>query len=323
MKKFFAGILALGLSVTAHAAALPGVVVSVDWLAKNRDQVQIVDVRSDAKSYQKKPATAVDKKTGKLVVEEAAGVIPGSLLVDYSIVRSERMLEGQKTRYLIPEKDELQSRMRDAGVRDDKPMVLVAVGVDPSDIAEALRLYWTLKVYGEDRIAVLDGGLAGWIAAGLAVSSDVPKQPVDGDWAPKGYRASMVASSADVERASSSKSATLIDGRDAANFYGITKRGYVNGYGHIAGAKMLSPDATFKPANGALYFLSKSDYVTLAKLAGLDANTPAIAYCNSGNLASTPWFVMSEMVGNTKTSLYDGSLYLWTREGRSLVGVLK
>lgn len=323
MKKLVVGIFAFGLALAVQAGALPGPVVSVDWLAKNRDQVQVLDVRSDTKSYQRKPVTAVDKKSGRLVVEEAAGLIAGALAIDYSLVRSERMFDGQKTKYLIPEKDELQSRLREAGVRADKPLVLVAVGVDPSDVAEALRLYWTLKVYGEDRVAVLDGGLAGWIAAGLAVTSDAPAKPSAGDWAPKAFRQAMVASSADVQRASVDKTATLIDGRDPASFYGVTKRGYVSGYGHIAGAKMLSPDAVFRPANGALYFLSKSDYANLVRLAGIDAGAPAIAYCNSGNLAATPWFVMSEMVGSGKTSLYDGSLYLWSREGRPLVGVLK
>jgi thiosulfate/3-mercaptopyruvate sulfurtransferase len=170
---------------------------------------------------------------------------------------------------------------------------------------------------------MLDGGLAGWIAAGLPVSSDELRKPAAGDWSPKGYRAAMVAGSADVQRASESKSTTLVDGRDAANYYGITKRPFVNSYGHIAGAKLMSPDAVFRPANGALYFLSKSEYTTLARLIGIDAGQPVIAYCNSGNLASIPWFVMSEMVGNPKTSLYDGSLYLWSRESRPLVGVIK
>lgn len=323
MKKFFAGLAVFGIALMAQANSLPGPVVSVEWLAKNRDRVQVLDVRSDTRSYQRKPASSVDKKSGKLVMEEAGGVIPGSLLIDYSVVRSERMFEGLKTKYLIPEKEELQLRLRESGVRSDKPLVLVPVGMEPADIAEALRLYWTLKVYGEDRVAVLDGGLAGWIAAGLPVSNDEPKKSAAGDWSAKGVRQALVAGTADVQRASTDKTATLIDGREPANFYGITKRPFVNSYGHIAGAKMLPPDAVFRPANGALYFLSKADYTTLVKLAGIDASASAITYCNSGNLASIPWFVMSEMVGNAKTSLYDGSLYLWSRESKPLVGVLK
>ena len=38
-------------------------------------------------------------------------------------------------------------------------------------------------------------------------------------------------------------------------------------------------------------------------------------------IAAGGWFVMSELVGNKSTKLYDGSLYLWTLEGRPLVGV--
>lgn len=323
MKKILVGVVMLGLTALAHAVDLPGPVVSAEWLSKNKDQVQVIDVRSDAKSATRAPETVTDKKTGKIQVEQVGGYIPSSLMIEYSIVRSERMLDGQKTKYLIPEKDEIESRMRAAGARNDKPFVLVGMGLDSSDISEALRLYWTLKVFGEDRIAILDGGLAGWIAQGYSVSTAAMQKPAAGDWTAKGYRAALVAGSKDVEQASQSKASALIDGRDPSSFYGVTKRGYVSGYGHIQGAVMLSPEAVFRPSQGALYFLTKAQYQALAQMSGIDSTKPAITYCNSGNLAATPWFVMYEMLGNAKTSLYDGSLYLWSRENRPMVGVLK
>ena len=59
----------------------------------------------------------------------------------------------------------------------------------------------------------------------------------------------------------------------------------------------------------------------LLKASGVEPASPAIAYCNSGHLAAGPWFVMSEIVGNKSTRLYDGSLYLWTLDKRPLVSV--
>ncbi|MBU3724477.1 MAG: sulfurtransferase [Burkholderiaceae bacterium] len=322
LRSFIVGCVVLLVTPLALAQQLPGPVVTGDWLAANQSRVQIVDVRSDVKSYIREPITSVDKKTGKIQIEEAGGYIPGALTIDYALVRSERMFDGQRTKYLIPEKEELQSRLRFAGVRDDKPIVIVPVGMDPSDVMEALRLYWTLKVYGEDRVAVLDGGMAGWLAAGRAIQTAAPVKSPEGDWSVKGYRANLVKGSADVEQASASGNPLLVDGREASGFYGVTKRSYVAKYGHIANAKSLPPELLFRSAQGALYFFNKAQYQSLFKLAGIDAASPAIAYCNSGNLASGAWFVLSEILGNTQTGLYDGSLYLWSREGRPLVGVL-
>ena len=325
MKKIYRWMMLWAVSCVAavgHAMPLPGPVVTAEWLAKHRDQVQVVDVRSEAKSYTREPVITVDKKTGKSTVDEVGGVIPGALIMDYNLVRSERLLDGQKTKYLVPDKAELESRLRAIGLNSDKPIVLVAQGVDPGDVMEALRLYWTFKVYAEDHVAVLDGGMAGWLASGRAVDTGPLKKPTQGDWTAKGFRSALVADTAAVERASSHQSAMLLDGREASNFYGITKRAYVAQYGHIAGAKSLPPETLFRASQGALYFLSKAQYATLAQLAGLSRTTPTIAYCNSGHLASGAWFVMSEMVGNSNTSLYDGSLYLWSRDKKSLVGVL-
>jgi thiosulfate/3-mercaptopyruvate sulfurtransferase len=67
--------------------------------------------------------------------------------------------------------------------------------------------------------------------------------------------------------------------------------------------------------------MNKNTYTALLNASGIKPGAPSISYCNSGHLAAGPWFVMSELVGNKSTKLYDGSLYLWTLEGRPTVGV--
>jgi len=92
-------------------------------------------------------------------------------------------------------------------------------------------------------------------------------------------------------------------------------------FGHIAGSKELAPELLARSSNGALYFWQKKTYDALLAANGLNSKGQTIAYCNTGHLAAGGWFVMSELVGNKSTKLYDGSLYLWTLEGRPLVGV--
>jgi len=55
---------------------------------------------------------------------------------------------------------------------------------------------------------------------------------------------------------------------------------------------------------------------------GIDGKAAAIIYCNSGHLSSGPWFMMSELLGNSRVKLYDSSLHQWTLEKRPLVGAV-
>ena len=55
-KILIAALTALGVSL-AFAQQLPGPIVTADWLAANQAQVQLVDVRSDTKSYSRQSVT--------------------------------------------------------------------------------------------------------------------------------------------------------------------------------------------------------------------------------------------------------------------------
>ena len=303
-----------------HAIDLPGPVVTADWLSNNQSEVQIVEVRTDTASYLKTPEFDVDKKTGKKFLVEMGGHINNSSLLDFKKVRVERVVDGKKVKFLIPEKADFEKLIQSAGVNADKPIILVPVGQDMSDVDEALRTYWEFKVYGEDRVAVLDGGIAGWLNEGREFTT-TNSQKADGNWVAKAYRKELIASSDEVAAASKTGKPQLLDARQPAQYWGVAKSPSVLTYGHIAGAKELAPELLAKPSNGALYFWSKNTYEALMAGNGLSNKAPTITYCNTGHLAAGGWFVMSELVGNKSTKLYDGSLHLWTLEGRPLVGV--
>lgn len=316
---------ALALVFTAmvglvQAVTLPGPVVNADWLAANLNEVQVIEVRTDLASYLRNPEFDADKKTGKKFLVEVGGHISNSSLLDFKKVRVERLVDGKKIKFLIPEKADFEKLVQNLGINSGKPIVLVPIGQDMSDIDEALRTYWQFKVYGEDQVAVLDGGIAGWLSEGREYTT-ATSQKAPGNWAAKAFRQELIASSDEVAAASKSGKPQLLDARQPAQYLGLAKRPDVLTFGHIAGSKELAPELLAKPVNGALYFWSKNTYDALMSANGLSTTTPTISYCNTGHLASGGWFVMSELVGNKSTKLYDGSLYLWTLEGRPLVGV--
>ncbi|WP_128113446.1 sulfurtransferase [Polynucleobacter necessarius] len=163
-------------------------------------------------------------------------------------------------------------------------------------------------------------GCAGWLGEGREYVT-TNAQKATGNWSAKAYRKELIASSDDVAAASKAGKPQLLDARQPAQYLGLAKRPDVLTFGHIAGSKELAPELLAKPSNGALYFWQKNTYDALMAANGLSVKWPTIAYCNTGHLAAGGWFVMSELVGNKSTKLYDGSLYLWTLEGRPLVGV--
>jgi thiosulfate/3-mercaptopyruvate sulfurtransferase len=322
LKRFAAAAsLACG-TLLAHAGVLPGPVVDTAWLSANMDKVQVVDVRGNVKSFTGMPEFDTDAKSGKKTLSEVGGHIPGSRLIDMKNMRVDRMYGDLKVKYMIPEMADFQKTIQAAGVDGDKPIVLVPMGVDVTDVDDALRVLWQLKTYGEDNLAVLDGGMATWLIENRPFSSDAAPAKT-GTWVAKADRTTQfMASSDDVAQAIAKKDSTLVDSRDMKSYHGLGKRDYVFAYGHLEGAKLYSPDLMMKSAGGALKFMSANTYKALMAAQGIDPAAPSISYCNSGHLSSGPWFILSEIVGTPKSKLYDGSLHQWTLEKRQLVGAV-
>lgn len=310
---------AAAASGLACAGALPGPIVSTQWLADHLDQVQVVEVRDAAKSFTAKPEMETDA-SGKVSLSEVGGHIPNSRLIEMKNVRTDRVINGLTVKFMLPEQAVFQKTVQDAGVDAGKPLVLVAEGLSTEDLDNVLRTYWQLKVYGEDNMAVLDGGMATWLKEGRAYSTEAPVAR-HGTWVAVADRsAQYAASSEDVAKAQASQSATLVDSRDAKQFNGLTKRPVVANYGHIEGAKLYPTDLIGNNAGGSMKFYSTNTYRDLMAAQGVDSKAPVITYCNTGHLASGPWFIESEILGNKAARLYPGSMQEWTLEKRPVVG---
>jgi len=321
--RFVAGAALLGLAQWALALNVPGPVVDGEWLAKNRADVTVLDVRSNPKTFTLSPEFETDKKTGKKFLVELGGHIDGAVSVDNKKVRVDRTLNGLKLKSMIPERADFEKLARSWGVKADRPIVIVSAGMEPIDFNEAARLYWQFKVYGEDNIAVLSGGTAGWIAEGREVSTAAVKAD-EGNWVAKADRsAELLATSDDVEKAVASKSAQVIDARDNAHFLGLSKSSSTSAPGHVPGAKNVFTGLMSTQGGDAARLMGADTYRDIFKMSGVDPQAVAISYCNTGHQAAGTWFVLHEIVGNQQVKLYDGSMHQWTLEKRPLESVAR
>lgn len=299
---------------------LPGPLVDAAWLNTHRDGVVVLDVRDDPDTWTATPRFNKDTRSGQLALVAAGGHIDGALLVDFGRIRVDRMVEGRKISKLLPDADHFQDLMREVGLRQEWPIVITSPGEAEYEIEEAARLYWTLKVYGTEQVALLDGGNAAWLQAGLQVQTDA-FSPEAGDWQAGPVRETLLAQIGDVEKAIEA-GMQMVDARPLPQYLGLFfKKPSVTAGGHLKGARNLPTDVRFRSQGLAQVFLTPQEYRAVFAAQGIDANAPSVSYCNTGHMAAGSWFIQSEILGNPQVRLYDGSMHEWTTLGRPVVGL--
>lgn len=307
-------LVAMASAWTVHAVTLPGPLVETAWLAEHKAAVVLLDVRADVKSFTAKPRYIKDKKTGKQKLVRVGGHIPGAALVNYKKVRADQKIGDRVVTRMLPDKAAFAALMRAAGVNRDSVVVIASKGESNADMTMATRLYWQLKYFGHDQLAILDGGLAQWILDGREVSSRATVARA-GNWQAGPGRPELLATSEEVAAALQRGDAQLVDTRSVSQYLGTWNKSYVYDKGHIPGAKVFPNELLTGPAAPARFLPSAQLKALLGEL-GVRNQGPAITYCNSGHLASGSWFVMSELLGNKDVQLYDGSTHQWTLEKR-------
>ncbi len=102
------------------------------------------------------------------------GHIPGAAFVDLDTELAAR--PGDGGRHPMPDAGAFEASMRAAGVRSDRPVVVY----DASTSMAAARAWWLLRYFGHGKVAVLDGGIAAWTAAGYELTTAPPgEEPGD------------------------------------------------------------------------------------------------------------------------------------------------
>jgi thiosulfate/3-mercaptopyruvate sulfurtransferase len=205
-------------------------------------------------------------------------------------------------RHPLPRPEVFAAWLASVGFRGD----MQAVVYDRQGSSFCGRLWWMLKWIGHEAVAVLDGGLQAWEAAGgpVATGPDQPRVPARFQ---AGAPRAALATTEDVLRQLGSSGQTLIDARAPARF-----RGEVEPLdpvaGHIPGAlnrpfgENFGPDGRFKPAAQL-----RAEFLQL-----LDGRDPrsVVHHCGSG-VSAVPNLLAMELAGLGRAPLYAGSWSEW------------
>ena len=235
----------------------------------------------------------------------AEGHIPGAVFVDLDA--SLAAPPGAGGRHPLPEPARFEADMRAAGVTAGRDVVVY----DGAGSMSAARGWWLLRYFGHRRVAVLDGGLAAWLQAGLPVHTG-PAEQADrgaaGDFTARpGAMPVLDAAGA----AALAQRGVLLDARAPERFRGEAEP-IDPVAGHIPGARNRPTALNVEPSGR---FLGREALQEAFAEVGLDGATEVGAYCGSGITAAHEVLAL-ELAGHT-AALYPGSWSEWiTDPGR-------
>lgn len=269
---------------------LPQTLVGTDWLAA---QLRAPDLRViDATWYL--PHLKRDARA-----EFGRAHLPGAVFFDIDTIAD----RSTELPHMLPSAEEFGRAVGALGIGDGDRVVVYG---GRNFIASA-RAWWTFRVFGHERVAVLDGGLPKWRAEGRPLEPGMPA-PAPGRFTAR-FRPELVR---DLERMRANlegRREQVLDARSPGRFVGSEPepRPGLRG-GHIPGSLNLPYERLCREGGTLLHAPALRGAL---EKAGLDLTRPVVTTCGSGVSAAVLALGL-HVLGRRDVAVYDGS---WTEWG--------
>jgi thiosulfate/3-mercaptopyruvate sulfurtransferase len=225
--------------------------------------------------------------------------IPGAVFFDIDEIAD----TSSTYPHMLPDPVKFSARARRLGLGDGNRIVAYDGGTGLA----SFRVWWMFRVFGHADVAVLDGGLAKWLAEGRA-SEDAPPPPRERHFTPRA-NSLLVRDIGQMRANLASGREQVLDARSAGRFAATVPepRPGLRG-GHIPGARNLPFDRLFDPATRTLK--PDDELRRLFVEAGIDLSRPVVCTCGSGVSACVLAFALDRL-GHKDVAVYDGSWSEW------------
>ncbi len=262
--------------------------VTTEWLAANLGAPGLVVL--DGSFYL--PAMKRDA-----AAEYLAGHIPGAIRFDIDEIAD----HSTDLPHMLPSPEDFAVAVGKLGIGHQDTIV----AYDGHGMFSSPRVWFTFRLFGADKVFILEGGLPKWKAEGRALASR-PVTHSSKIFAAR-KRGDVVASLARVQQALASRSAQIVDARSPERFRGEAPEPRPG----VRSGRM--PGSYNVPSNSVVNegLLRPPDELRKAFAAGgVDLDKPTITSCGSGVSAAILWLAL-DAIGKEPAALYDGSWSEW------------
>ncbi len=276
--------------------AHPESLVSTDWVQEHLDDpnVVIAEVDEDASKYNENH-------------------IPGAVGFDWQLDFQDPL------RRTFLSKEGFEQLMDSRGITNDHHVVLYG----GSNNWFAAYAFWYFKVYGHEKVSLMDGGRIAWEKEGRELTSEATKVEPTSGYTAKEADESIRARRDQVlaEFVGAPSGTGLVDVRSPEEYRGerLAPDHLPNEAamvpGHIPGARNVPWGKAVDPETGR--FLPEDQLKALYEGEDITPDKEIVAYCRIGERSAHTWFVLTQILGYGNVRNYDGS---WTEYG-SLIDV--
>ena len=265
--------------------------VSTDWLADRLGHPRLRVV--DGSTYL--PTSGRDA-----AAEYAAAHVPGAVFLDLEATSDRR----SSLPHMLPSAADFAERMSALGLNDaDDIVVYDGSGANLS----AARAWWMVRLFGHDRVAVLDGGIGKWRRERRPVERGTSTRP-RGSFTARRPPEDALRDLDQVRQAAGAGGAQIVDMRSAGRFAATEpeprpglRGGHIPGSLNLPYGELVREDGTLLPLESLRRRIAG---------AGIDPSRPVIATCGSGVSACALIHAL-HLLGHEPVALYDGAWAEW------------
>lgn len=273
--------------------ANPDALVSTEWLSENlgKPGIAVFDA-----SWFPKPSP----RKARAEFEQAH--IPGAVYFDIDDVAADR----DDLPHMLPDAETFAAKVGALGIGNaDRVIAYDSNG----GAAAAGRAWWMFRLFGHERVSVLNGGLAKWRKEERPTESG-PPSPAPKIFDAPAANGKLVRGVEQILANLQGGAEQVVDARSAERFAGTHPEPWpVIKLGHIPGSLNLPFPDLMDPDNCGV--MRSADGIAAAvRAAGLDPDKPTVASCGSGVTAAVVVLGLY-LIGHKDAAIYDGSWSEW------------
>ena len=208
--------------------------------------------------------------------------------------------------HMLPSPEQFENHMQHLGFHNDDLIVVY----DNSPFLSAARAWWLLRMFGHEKVFVLDGGLNRYKNLGGRTEQGERKNPKKSNFkASNPIDTDVIKFDELYEKVFSAEVVQILDARSYARFIGIEAEPRAGlRSGHIPKSCNVPLTSFLNTKTGEI--VSNSEIRNILANADIKLDKPIITTCGSGVTATGIALALS-LIGVTGTIIYDGSWSEW------------